>query len=132
MTELLRLRAETPEDLPALSALVQDMTVLANDIAFNARRRQLSLIGNRYRWEAKSPTRVRSVLRVDCVEALQHRAMPSSPRTVLALLALILEEDALTLTFANGPSLRARIETLDVTLDDLAGPWGAKATPDHG
>lgn len=131
MTELLRLRAETAEDLPALSALVQDMTVVANDIAFDARRRQLSIIGNRYRWEAANQTRVRSALRIDCVESLQHRALPPDPRTVLALLALVLEGDSLTLRFANGPTLRARIETLDVTLDDVAGPWGARAVPDH-
>lgn len=131
MTEQLRLRAETPEDLPALSALLQDMAVLANDIAFDARRRQLSIMGNRYRWEANSPSRVRTALRIDCVQSLHHRAMPADPRSVLALLALVLEGDSLTLSFANGTSLRASIEALDVTLDDVTGPWGAKAVPDH-
>lgn len=131
MTDRLFLRAETREDLPALSALVQDMALLANDIAFDARRRQLSLMGNRYRWESETPTRIRSVLRIDCVESLQHRAMPADPRTTLALLALTLEGDTITLSFANGTTLRAEIETLDITLDDLTGPWGAKATPDH-
>ena len=132
MTELLRLRAETAEDLPALSALVQDMAILANDIAFDARRRRLSLMGNRYRWEAATPTRVRTAVRVDHVQGLQHRAMPDDPRAVLALLAMAQEGEHLVLTFAGGSMLRARIETLDVTMDDVAGPWGARAVPDHG
>lgn len=131
MTEWLHLRAETAADLPALSALVQDMTVIADDIAFDARRRQLSLIGNRYRWEAETPTRSRAALRLDFVEAVQHRAMPADPRTVLALLALTLADDELTLAFANGTTIRARIEALDLTLDDLGGPWGATAVPCH-
>ena len=131
MTEWLHLRAETAADLPALSALVQDMTVIADDIAFDARRRQLSLIGNRYRWEAETPTRSRTALRLDFVEAVQHRAMPADPRTVLALLALTLADDELTLAFANGTTIRARIEALDLTLDDLGGPWGATAVPCH-
>ncbi len=115
-----------------MSALVQDMAVLANDIAYDAGRRQLSIMGNRYRWEANRPTRVRSALRVDAVEGLQHRGIPDDPRAVLALLALVLKEDWLTLEFANGVALRAKIETLDITLDDIAGPWGAKAVPNHG
>ncbi len=131
MTEQLHLRAESAEDLPALSALVQDMTVIADDIAFDGRRRQLSLIGNRFRRESEIPSRVRAALRVDFVDGLQHRAMPQDPRTVLALLALTLEGDQLTLAFANGTSLRARIEALDITLDDVSGPWGAKAVPLH-
>jgi Protein of unknown function (DUF2948) len=130
-TGRLHLRAESAEDLPALSALVQDMTVIADDIAYDVRRRQLSLIGNRFRHEADGQTRIRSALRCDFVDALQHRAMPADPRTVLALLALTLEGDQLTLAFANGTTLRATIETLDITLDDVSGPWGAQAVPHH-
>lgn len=131
MTERLLLRAESAEDLPALSALVQDMAVLANDIAFDSRRRQLSIIGNRYRWEADTPTRIRSAMSVNFVDSLQHRGMPADPRTVLALLALTLEDGILALVFANGTVLRAQIETVDITLDDVSGPWGANMVPNH-
>lgn len=131
----LRLRAETADDLPALSALVQDMTVLAHDIGYDSRARRLVLMGNRFRWEAgpdTSPTRVRAALRIDFATAVQHRAMPADATTVLDLLAVTTQGDrALTIAFAGGPAIRASIDSIDVFLDDMSAPWPARATPDH-
>jgi len=132
--ERLRLRAESADDLATISALVQDMALVANDIAFDARRRRLVIMGNRFRWEAAAtPSRIRSALRFDCVERVQHKAMPADPTTVLALLAVTGEAgDMLNIAFANGTTLRLKVEALDVTLEDVAGPWGAKSVPAHG
>ena len=132
MGERLRLRAESAEDLAAISALVQDMAVLANDIAFDARGRRLAILGNRYRWEAaETRTRIRSALRFDHVERVQHRAMPADPETALALLAITQEDGAIVLAFGGGTTLRITAEVVDVTLEDVSGPWGAKAVPSH-
>lgn len=132
MGERLRLRAEDAADLPPLSALVQDMTVQPADISFDARARRLVLLGNRYRWEAPdSRSRIRTALRLDFVDRLQQRAMPADPHAVLALLAISMAEDALLISFSGGTSLRAQVEVVDLTLEDISGPWGARATPRH-
>ena len=51
--------------------------------------------------------------------------------TVLALLALRLDGDCLTLDFSGGASLRLTLEVVDVTLEDLSAPWLARSQPRH-
>ena len=140
VTELLLLRAEEADDLLLLSACTQDMAIRADGIDWAPKQRRLVLVGNRFRWEnaTRGPnhggdtTRVRSALRFDFVTAVQRRHWPESGDTVLALLSVTFEDgDALLLSFANGAALRLSQEVLDATLEDLSGPWGALAIPDH-
>ena len=132
---MLRLRAESPDDLIPMSALVQDMAVKAGDIGFDRRGRRLAIIGNRYRWEPAGGgkgTRVRSALRFDHVETVQRRNWPPSADRVLAVLAITQDADgALVIAFSGGPMLRLTVEALDATLEDLSGPWGARNVPRH-
>ena len=133
MTELLLLRAEDAEDLKVLSACVQDMTVKPVDVGWQPRHRRLVLIGNRYRWEAKAPTRIRCALRFEGVLRVARREWPEEGHAVLPLLAVTAEEGGvLLLRFGGGTALRLQVEAVDVTLEDLSGPWGAVQTPDHG
>lgn len=148
MTELLLLRAETPDDLILVSACTQDMAVLAKDFAWQPRRQRLVLLGNRFRWEdaARGPkkggsaTRVRSALRFDHVLAVQRRNWPTAADAVLPLLSITFDDEekaagragvSLLLSFGGGAALRLRQDGLDATLEDLSGPWGAAAIPDH-
>ena len=132
VTERLHLRAEDAGDLPALSALVQDMALKAADIGRDAGARRLLLVGNRYRWEHASPTRIRSALRFDHVEQVQRTGWPASPDAVLALLAIVSEADGwLLIRFSGGTALRLQAEVIDISLDDLSGPWGASSQPRH-
>ena len=140
MTELLLLRAEEPDDLILLSACTQDMAVIARDIVWQPKQRRLVLMGNRFRWEnaARGPkqgggaTRVRSVLRFDYVGSVQRRDWPLSPDAVLPLLSVTFEgEDELILSFGGGAALRLRQEVLDITLEDISGPWRSSSVPDH-
>ena len=132
MTDRLRLRAEEAGDLPALSALVQDMAVKVADIGWQPAARRLALIGNRYRWEERQPTRSRAALRIDFVTRVQRHAWPGDPESVLALLAITAEEaGALTLTFSGGAALRLETEVIEISLDDLSGPWGTRRQPRH-
>lgn len=133
MTELLLLRAEDADDLKILSACVQDMAVKALDVAWEPARRRLVLLGNRYRWEARQPTRVRSALRFDGVLKVARREWPEERHAVLPLLAVAPEgECALILSFGGGTALRLEIEAIDATLEDVSGAWGALAVPTHG
>ena len=144
MTELLLLRAEEPDDLILLSACTQDMAILARDIVWQPKQRRLLLMGNRFRWEnaalgprqGGSTTRVRSVLRFDYVLSVQRRDWPAAADAVLPLLAITFEDgedgaDELILSFGGGAALRLRQEVLDMTLEDVSGPWASSAIPDH-
>jgi hypothetical protein len=151
VTELLLLRAESPDDLILVSACTQDMALLAADIAWQPRRQRLVLVGNRFRWEdaARGPkkggsaTRIRSALRFDHVSAVQRRNWPAAPDAVLPLLSITFDDEpdaprraddpsvTLLLSFGGGAALRLRQDALDATLEDLSGPWGAAAIPDH-
>lgn len=141
VTELLLLRAEEPDDLILISACVQDMAVIARDIVWLPKQRQLILLGNRFRWEnaARGPkkgggaTRVRSALRFDHVQSVQRRDWPLSPDAVLPLLSVTFDDgdEALLLSFGGGAAIRLSQEALDATLEDMSGPWGATAIPDH-
>ncbi len=131
MVERLHLRAEDGADLPALSALVQDMAIRAHDIGYDRTARRFVAIGNRYRWEKGDRTRIRSALRIDGVLAIQRRRWPQLPAAVLDLLAVRLEDGALRLDFAGGASVRLIVDDIDMILEDMGGPWGARATPRH-
>lgn len=132
VTEALHIRAEGAEDLPALSALVQDMAVKAGEMAWLPAQRRLALVGNRFRWEAKATTRVRAALRFDHVRRVQRLNWPPDGATVLALLAIRAEGEQLTIAFSGGAALRLEAEVIDISLDDISGPWGAKSRPKHG
>jgi hypothetical protein len=143
----LALRAETAEDLPALSALVQDAVLPATELRYDRRRRRFALLLNRFRWEDREAAarqgrpfeRVRSVLIIDGVLAAQAQGMPGrSAETVLSLLALGFEPGAegaghLTLTFAGDGAVRLAVECLDVTLTDVTRPYRAPSgkAPTH-
>lgn len=132
-TEDLHLRAESLDDLAPLSALAQDMVLRCADIAWDAKGRRLVLIGNRYRHEdPKRPSRCRAGLTFSFVESAKRRGWPADPETPLVLLGIIPESlDTLVLAFGGGADIRLKVEVVDATLDDLSGPWGAKAVPKH-
>ena len=128
--ERLTLVGQNPDDLPALSALLQDATLRAPDIAFDRKARRLVLLVNRFRWEAPVRSRVRSALRLETVTAVQRQNWPAAD-TVLALLSLTADGDWLVLTFAAGVAIRARIEVIEIILEDLSAPWGTEREPQH-
>lgn len=132
MSDLLLLLAEDEGDLGTISALCQDMAVKAGDVGYDARARRVALVGNRFRWEAaKTPTRVRTILRFDGVLKLQRRAWPADREAVMAVLAIRHEAECMIIDFAGGAALRLTVEAVDAVMEDVAGPWAARAVPDH-
>lgn len=131
MSETLRLIGHEAEDVPVISALMQDAAVRVDDIAFDAKAHRFALVANRYRWEADVPSRTRSALRFDGVVRAQRKGWPTDSEAVLALLAIRAEEGAVTLDFSGGASVRLEAECIDLVLEDLTGPWGTRATPRH-
>jgi hypothetical protein len=129
--ERLTLLGQDPGDLPAISALLQDSILRAEDLAFDARARRLVLLVNRYRWEASIRSRVRAALRIETVTAVQRQHWPQTPDAVLDLLSMVHDGAHLVLTFAGGPALRAKVEVIDVVLADIAAPWETARVPRH-
>jgi len=130
VTERLRLLAADDADLETISALMQDAAVKTADVAYDGRGRRLIIIANRYRWEARERSRMRTTLRLDGVTGVRRRNWPAGG-TVLDLLALRVDDAAIEIIYAGGTSLRADVECIDVEMHDLAGPWGAARTPRH-
>jgi hypothetical protein len=128
--ERLTLLGQSPEDLRAISALVQDATLRTHDIAFDRRARRLVLLLNRYRHESSIPSRVRCALRLETVETVQRQHWPAD-ETVLALLSITATDGWLVLTFAGTTALRARTEVIEVVLEDLSAPWETTREPRH-
>ena len=141
MADLLKLAAEDEDDLKALSALVQDAVLQVGDIAFLPKARRFALVLNRYRWEEGRPggrgTRVRAGLRIEnVVSARQTGLKQGAKEVVLNLLALSFAASAegggaLTLVFSGGGRIELTVEALEAHLDDLSGPWSARARPEH-
>ena len=124
----LTLLGQSVDDLPALSALLQDATLRTQDLAFDARARRLVLLVNRYRWESPN-SRVRAALRLETITAVQHQNWHDD--AVLNLLSLAQDGDWLVLVFAGGAALRARAEVIDIILEDIAPPWPTGRVPQH-
>ncbi len=132
----LLLLAQEADEVPLISALVQDAIVHPAEIGYDRRARRLVLLIDRYRWEAGDRSRVRSALRIESVTRVQRRGWTDTAShdpaiTVLDLLAFVVEDDVLTITFAAGATLRVEIECVDVILEDISAPWLAGSEPCH-
>jgi hypothetical protein len=125
----LHLLAQSAEDVPALSALVQDGAVRRADIHYDAQARRLVLLMARYCWDSKTPQRSRAALRIDHVRNVQQRGFGDD--AMLNLLSVQCEASHLHIIFAGTATLRLEIEAVDLTLDDFGEPWKAVAIPKH-
>ncbi len=139
MHEPLRLLAEDAEDLALISAALQDAVGQIGDISYEAAERRVTLVLNRFRWEAgeDQPARVRTALQFGSVLAVKARRLRrDTPEAVVELLAADFEPGespggGVLLRFAGGGDLRLEVECIDAALADLSDPWPAKRAPAH-
>lgn len=133
----LRLLAADPEDLDVIASALQDAVAKIGDIQFDPKARLLTVGFNRYCWETGAELRVRSGLQIGSVMGLKARNLRRHARdAVVQLLTVSFEPDelpggSLTLRFAGGGDLRARVECLDLVLADVSQPWPARRSPSH-
>lgn len=136
-TSTLKLLAEDAADLAIISAALQDAVAQVGDISYEARTRRLTILFNRFRWEAGARQRVRSALQIGGVLDMQARKIRREvPHAVVELLAIGFEPGeapagVLTLSFAGGGDLRVSIECVDAILADVSQPWPTPRTPRH-
>ena len=132
----LLLLAHEADEVPLISALVQDAILRPDDVAYDRRARRLVLLLDRYRWEANDRTRVRSALRIESVTRVQRRGWNDfnahDPGVgLLELLAFLVEDNVFTISFAAGATLRIETECIDLILEDVSPPWRAGSEPIH-
>ena len=144
----LRLRAESPEDLQVISALVQDAVLQSSEISWQPKRHRLALLINRFRWEDRDAAeksvrpfeRVRTMLVIDsALRVAANGIRPDDKDTILSTLALEFAPTddgagTLTLILAGDGAIAVDVECLDVMLQDVSRPYKAqaKAVPQHG
>ncbi len=141
----LHLKALEADDLPVISALVQDAIFPASEMKWQSKARRFAILLNRFRWEEstagrqRTPERVQSLLVIDEVQKIASQGVkPSDKDMVLSLLSLAFEpgEDGMgqvILTLAGDGAISVHVEALDVTLKDVTKPYIApsKRVPSH-
>lgn len=135
---MLHLTAFDGDDLPALSAQMQDAVLRAEDMRFVKARKQFALAANRFAWDAMpEKVRRRCGMRFNHVVAARRLFRKSLAKDgVLSLLAITFTADAglggtITLNFSGGHRIALDVEVVDVQLDDLGPVWGAEREPSH-
>ena len=145
----LRLKAETPEDVAVIAALVQDAVLPATEMKWDKGQRRFACLLNRFRWEDKVAAegrgrafeRVRSVLSIGDALAVRQQGIDrttADPDTVLSLLTLGFEpaeEGAgrVILTFAGDGAVAVEVEAVNIVLQDVTRPYLApsRRAPSH-
>jgi hypothetical protein len=136
----LRLIAREPDDVPPLSAALQDAVGQIGDFLYEPNARRFTLALNRYRWESARKgrgERIRTALQAGEVTAAKaHRLKQGADDAVVSLLSVTFEpgdppSGALVFTFSGGGVLRLEVECVDLALADVSEPWPASARPKH-
>ena len=137
----LSLLVEDEEDLKIVSAYLQDAIVRVGEIAYLPKSRRFALLANRYCWEcddaARTGSRKLAGVHFDGVTGVKSiHIRQNNPDAVLQLLAVQYVPDSgeggmVDLCFAGGGIIRLKVEMIDASLRDLAGPWQAQARPEH-
>lgn len=143
----LALRAETPEDLPVLSALVQDAVLPVSEIRYDRKARRLALLINRFRWEDRAQAearhrpyeRVQALLVMSDVTGVSSQGIDRTDAdTILSVLALTWEpgQDGagrVIVTLAGDGAIAATAECIDIDLRDVTRPYVApsRKAPHH-
>lgn len=143
----LALRAESPEDLTVIAALVQDAVLPITEIAWDAKARKLAFLINRFRWEDRTKAeaqhrpfeRTRTLLVISDVTGVASQGIDRKDRdTILSILSLSWEPGTdgagrVIVTLAGDGAIAATVECLDVDLRDVTRPYRAPSgkAPHH-
>jgi hypothetical protein len=146
--DLLKLFALDADDVPIISAHLQDAVLKVADMAYLPREQRFVLLCNRFDRTASDggrgsdpAQRRRSALRFERVQKAELQSIDRAQRdAVLSLLAIQFEPDQtpsrapsgqVTLIFSGDAAIRLTVESIELALEDLGPAWAASATPKH-
>ncbi|ASY67671.1 hypothetical protein SF83666_c02260 [Sinorhizobium fredii CCBAU 83666] len=141
--DALKLLALDEEDLGVISAHVQDAVFKVAGIHYDARRRQFSLVINRFVWETaegkrKNFERRRALLSFKCVTAVRSLGFDRADmEAVLDLLAVQFlvkgegPEGTVELVLAGDALIALDVECIEAQLADTGGAWETAFRPRH-
>lgn len=145
--QALSLKAETPEDMAVISALVQDAILPVGEMRWDRKGRTLALFLNRFRWEDRAKAeaekrpfeRARALLVISDVTGMASQGLPQGDKDmILSVLSLSWEPAGdgagrVILTLAGDGAIAAKVECIDVTLRDVTRPYVAPSgkAPQH-
>lgn len=133
----LNLKALDSEDLPVLSALIQDAVFPITEMRWQRRKRRFAILINRFRWEDRAAAerrggdyeRVQSLICFEDVEAVATQGVDRADSdVVLSVLSLTFEPAGdgagrFVLTLAGDGAIALDVECIDVTLKDVTRPY---------
>jgi hypothetical protein len=143
----LRLVAQTADDVPVISALVQDAVFPASEMTWDRGARRFALLLNRFRWEDRARAerqgrayeRVQSLLVVgDVLSVASSGVDRRDDALVVSLLSVTFTPGAdgsgeVLLTLAGDGAIRLTVECIDLALRDVTRPYRAPSgkAPGH-
>lgn len=142
-----RLMAQSAEDLPVISALLQDALIDSKNISWMKKHGRVAILMSRFRWEDRVAAersgrpfeRVQSMLVIDSARGLRASGVsPKDDDLILSVLALEFGETAdgagtLTVTLSGDGALAVDVECVDIRLQDVSRPYlsNSNRIPDH-
>jgi len=143
MTQALKLRAESKDDLVVISSALQDAILKVGEIRYDGKGRYLSLRLSRFRNEDDDANeRIQTGLRIDSVLGVKSRGIErGDPEAYAVLLSVIFDnkntisaEDPggfIRLILAGGGEIDVQTECIDVTLADISEARKTDKLPIH-
>ena len=142
-SNILKLIANSEDDLRVLSAHLQDVIVSVADIANLKKNRIFLMQLNRFMWEDvekgvfRKNKRIRTVLKFDNVMGVSSKNINHSNKSGF-LDFLTIESNSMPdksyeikLIFSGDIVIKVCTEVIEVTLDDQGTPWNSKIKPKH-
>ena len=142
-SNILKLIANSEDDLRVLSAHLQDAIVSVADIANLKKNRIFLLQLNRFMWEDvekgvfRKNKRTRTVLKFDNVMGVSSKNISHSNKSgfldFLTIESNLMPDKSyeIKLIFSGDIVIKVCTEVIEVTLDDQGTPWNSKIKPKH-
>lgn len=138
--DLLKILALDPEDLPVISAYLQDAIIRIGDINYGAKSRQFVMVANRFENadNAKSGHRRRTGITFSQVTNVRSQNVrKETDDAVLSLLAVefaandVAPEGFIKLVFSGGGAIELAVECVEIQMEDLGPRWQTTNIPTH-
>jgi hypothetical protein len=137
----LKLKAQTPQDVKALSAFLQDSLVPITGMYYDPDTHLFSILANRFCWEQepeehageKLHKRTHAGVHISHVARVQQTGLNQKDlKKIHNLLALHADKKGeVHLIFSEGAHIRLHVDDLLVHLTDLYEAWWTPQKPNH-